>query len=252
MALRGESPVDSPWWKELAGVQAIVARRGGAVVGAGSFAQAAADRSGWLLWLHAREDRTVVEAMVDCVLDQLGASPHVYAFWIATALTLGVEALPVVRRPVTHAVLQARGLVGRDSWCYLVAPLGRGSMDAAADVAAVQPASAPGGLPTWRLTVGDPEQPSANAEVALGDDGCGVLLWIDVEPPHRGRGMGRGLLLQAMRFLALRGARTVATFVDQDDPRERDRRPALRLLHSTGFREMDRLWSYELPRRRAR
>jgi ribosomal protein S18 acetylase RimI-like enzyme len=252
LALRGESQVDASWWRELANVQAVVARRGGAVVGAASYAVAPTDRSGWLLWLHAEENRAVVEALVDHVLGELTGSSHLYAFWIATALSLGLEALPVEQRPVTHEVLQARGLVGRDSWRYLVLPLERVSIDGAAEeVALAMPISAQGETPAWRLVMGDREQPVAAAEVALGGDGCGVLSWIDVEPAQRGRGIGRRLLRQAMRFLALRGARTVAAFVDHDDPRDRD--PAiLRLLASTGFQEVDRLWSYESPRRRTR
>ncbi|HXM54096.1 MAG TPA: GNAT family N-acetyltransferase [Candidatus Dormibacteraeota bacterium] len=252
-ALRGESPVDSGWWRELANVQVVVARRGGAVVGAASYAVAPADRSGWLLWLHAEENRAVVEALVDHVMGELSGSSHLYAFWIATALSLGLEALPVEQRPVTHEVLQSRGLVGRDSWRYLVCPLDRTPIEGAPEeVALAMPISAQGEIPAWRLVMGDREQPVAAAEIALAADGCGVLWWIDVEPAERGRGIGRRLLRQALRFLAMRGARTVAAFVDHDDPRERDPRPILRLLASAGFQEIDRLWSHESPRRRSR
>ena len=243
-ALRGESLVDVQWWKELANIQAVVATREGAVVGAASYAVAPTDGSGWLLWLHAREDRTVVDVLVDRILRELQACPHVYAFWIATALTLGVEALPGTQRQVTHAALGARGLVGRDTWRYLVAPLEAGGLDAE-EIAAVAQVSGPGEIPAWRLTVGAPEQPVAVAEVALGREGCSVIWWIDVEPAQRGRGIGRSLLRQAMRFLALRGARTCAAFVDHDDPIERDRRPAIRLLESLGFEEFDHLWAFE-------
>lgn len=252
MALRGESQVDAGWWRELANVQAVVARRGGDVVGAASYAVAPTDRSGWLLWLHAEENRAIVEALVDFVMGELTGSSHLYAFWIATALSLGLEALPVGQRSITHEVLQARGLVGRDSWRYLVLPMDRVSIDGAPEeVALALPISAQGEMPAWRLVVGDREQPVAAAEIALAGDGCGVLWWIDVEPAERGRGIGRRLLRQSLRFLALRGARTVAAFVDHGDPRERD--PAiLRLLGSAGFQEVDRLWSYESPRRRSR
>ena len=76
-ALRGESPVDSGWWRELGNVQAVVARQGGAIVGAASYAVAPADRSGWLLWLHAHENRAVVEALIDHVLSELTGSDEV-------------------------------------------------------------------------------------------------------------------------------------------------------------------------------
>ena len=252
-ALRGQSPVDAGWWRELGSVQAVAARRGATVVGAASYAIASADRSGWLLWLHAGENRVVVEALVDHVLGQLTGTSHLYAFWIATALSLGLEALPVEQRPVTHEVLQSRGLVGRDSWRYLVLPVERPAVEGPSEqVAQAVPVSGPGEIPTWRLVIGDREQPAAAAEVALAADGCGVLWWIEVEPGERGRGIGRRLLRQAVRFLALRGARTVAALVDHADPRDRDPRPVLRLLGSAGFQEVDRLWSYESPRRRAR
>jgi GNAT superfamily N-acetyltransferase len=251
MALRGECSVDARWWKELANAQVVVARRGDAVVGAASYAVAPADRSGWLLWLHAREDRATVEALLDHVLGDLTGSSHLYAFWIATALSLGLEALPVERRQMTHEVLLSRGLVGRDSWRYLVLSLDRAQTERVGEeTASVTPISNPGEAPAWRLTISDGEEPVAAAEIAVGPYGCGVLWWIDVEPSQRGRGIGGRLLGQALRFLRQRGARTVAAFVDHDDPRERDPRPVLRLLGAAGFDEVDRLWSYESPRRK--
>ena len=119
-------------------------------------------------------------------------------------------------------------------------------------MAAVTPTSGPGESPTWRFTVGDPDQPIAMAELSLGRDGCGVLWWLEVEPNRRGRGVGRRVLLQALRFLALRGGRTVAAFVDHAAGHERDRRPALRLFASVGFQEVDRLRCYESLRKTAR
>jgi ribosomal protein S18 acetylase RimI-like enzyme len=252
-ALRGESSVDASWWKELANVQAVVAQRGGVPVGAASFAIAPADRSGWVLWLHAKEDRAVVEALVDHVLTELTRSSHLYAFWIATALTLGVEALPVKQRRVTGEVLQASRLLGRDSWSYLVAPLEHGTIDAGVEeLGAVIPTSGRGEMPAWRLAVGDPEQPLARAEVVLGPGGCGALSWLEVELAERGRGIGRRLAQQALRFLTLRGAQTVAAVVAQNEAHDHDRGSVVHLLESVGFREVDRLRSYESPKRRSR
>jgi GNAT superfamily N-acetyltransferase len=252
MALRGESSVDGTWWKQLANVQAVVAHRGGVPVGVASFAIAPADHSGWLLWLHAREERAVVEALVNRVLTQLAGSSHIYAFWIATALTLGVEALPA-RRRVTAEVLRARGLVGRNSWCYLVAPLERSTIEAGGEeIGAIIPTSGAGEMPAWRLAVGDPEQPVARAEVVLGPDGCGVLSWLEVDPAERGRGIGRRLAQQVLRFLALRGAQSVAAVIAQDDPPDPNPVPVTRILESVGFHEVDRLWYYESPCKRSR
>jgi ribosomal protein S18 acetylase RimI-like enzyme len=250
-AMRGESTADESWWRELSNVRVAVASRGGTVVGAASYATAAADHSGWLLWLHAREERQVVGALIDRAIADLNGSSHLYAFWIATALSLGVEALPVEQQPVTHELLTSRGLMGRDSWRYLVMPIERFALDdRPEEVAAVRPISGPGEVQAWELVIGAREEPQASAEIALAGEGCGQLKWIDVEPAQRGRGVGRRLLRQALRFLALRGAQTVAAFVDHADPRERDPGAVLRLLGSAGFQEVDRLWSYESPRRR--
>src|SRR5204863_153370 len=83
------------------------------------------------------------------------------------------EALTAEMRPVTHAVLQARGLADREAWRYLVLPLQRSVVDAGTEeVAAVTPTSGPGESPTWRFTVGDPDQPIAVAELSLGGTGC--------------------------------------------------------------------------------
>ena len=162
-----------------------------------------------------------------------------------------MEALPVEQQPVTHELLTSRGLMGRDSWRYLVLPIERFALDdRSEEVAVVRSVSGPGEIPAWEFVIGAREQPQASAEIALAGEGCGVLRWIDVEPAHRGRGIGRRLLWQALRFLALRGAQTVAALVDHADPRERDPGAILRLLGSAGFQEVDRLWSYESPRRR--
>jgi ribosomal protein S18 acetylase RimI-like enzyme len=245
-AMRGESAIDSGWWSALSDVRVVAARRGGVLLGAASYAISPTDKSGWLLWLHAREAKPVVEALVDHVLEELSGSSHLYAFWIATALTLGIEALPVEHRQVTHEILTARGLAGRESWRYLVLSMERAVLDGGGDdVASVQSISNPGDTPTWRLVVGDRDQPVASAEVALGPEGRGMLSWVEVEPAHRGRGIGRRLLRQTLRFLALRGAETVAAVVDSADPRDRDPRPVLHLLASAGFQEVDRLWAYE-------
>src|SRR5207253_459824 len=116
----------------------------------------------------------------DNVLGELANSSHLYAFWIATALSLGLEALPVEQRSVTHEVLQSRGLVGRDCWRYLVRPMDRTAIEGESeDATRAVPLSGQGEMPAWRLTLGDREQPVAVAEIGLAPDGCGVLWWID-------------------------------------------------------------------------
>jgi hypothetical protein len=50
------------------------------------------------------------------MLSSLQDCPRVSAFWSATPLTLGVEALPIEHRPVMHHVLLAAGFTGEDDW----------------------------------------------------------------------------------------------------------------------------------------
>lgn len=69
-------------------------------------------------------------------------------------------------------------------------------------------------------------------------------------PGHRGHGLGRDLLQQALDELGRRGARCTVLYVDDDDPdpaSPRSRHAANRLYESVGFVEVDRLLSFETP-----
>nr|WP_267283454.1 hypothetical protein [Amycolatopsis methanolica] len=119
-ALAGRSPVDSSWWEELAAPRtAVAATSDGEVVGVVSFSTRSRDDAGVLLWLHAREDRTTIDVLLQHVLDELREHRVVEAFSFATALGLGLEALPVRHRPVTAAALVEAGFVGTDLWRYM-------------------------------------------------------------------------------------------------------------------------------------
>lgn len=76
--------------------------------------------------------------------------------------------------------------------------------------------------------------------------GTGVLWWIGVEPAARGRGLGRALLGTALDVLHRMGATEVILFVDDDAPPgdDRDRTAAKALYESSGFDEIDRLYSF--------
>ncbi len=83
------------------------------------------------------------------------------------------------------------------------------------------------------------------AELSLPAPGLGVIWWLEIEPEHRRRGLGRQLLRAARSVLAEAGASTTSIlFVDHDDPKARDRRPALELYLAEGFTVVDHLWSY--------
>src|SRR5690606_26664715 len=118
-ALAGRSQVDAGWWAELdAPFTDVVQDQTGAVLGVVSYAVRSSDGAGLLLWLHCREEQQLAERLVDHVLDRLGART-VFAFEFASALTLGLEGLPVRHRPATRKALEKAGFTGRDLWRYM-------------------------------------------------------------------------------------------------------------------------------------
>jgi ribosomal protein S18 acetylase RimI-like enzyme len=242
-ALTGQATIDQNWWEALAFIRAVVATEGNDVVGVASYGRQKtngsgtlkADGSGCLLWLHAREERPVIEALLTAVLAALQECPRIYAFWFATPLTVGIEGLPVTHRPVTHQVLLERHLVGKDDWLYMVGP----AVSHADHIADVE-VTARG----WELSLQEDGEIIAEASVGLGKGQLGVLHWLWVREDRRGRGLGTRLFLQANKLLSDAGVRTVALFVDHDDPAERDRTPAIRLYQRYGFVVVDHLWSY--------
>jgi ribosomal protein S18 acetylase RimI-like enzyme len=240
-ALAGRSSVDSGWWAELADLTAEVATTGtGRVVGVVSYAVRPRDGAGVIVWLHGGEDRGVVDALLDHVLSRLVGRP-VEAFSFATALGLGMEALPIRHRPVTAAALTDRGFLGTDLWRYMCADLPvtglpRTSYTTSSDGDRLS------------LTVRDGETLFGEATVGPPVQGIGVLWWISVEPAARGRGLGKALLGSALDLLSGLGANQVILYVDDDEPDgERDRTAANRLYERAGFIEVDRLLSYRRP-----
>jgi ribosomal protein S18 acetylase RimI-like enzyme len=86
--------------------------------------------------------------------------------------------------------------------------------------------------------------PVGGAELSLPAPGLGVIWWLEIEPEYRRRGLGRQLLRAARSVLAEEDVADVVLFVDHDDPKVRDRRPALELYLAEGFTVVDHLWSY--------
>jgi len=250
-ALAGRSPVDSSFWAELDDVITAVAQdEPGQVKGVISFATRQRDQAGVILWLYAAEQATL-GALIEHALAYFGQRT-VAAYDFASALTLGLEALPVRHRATTRRALEAHGFVGSDSWRYIRRPLASWSAIVAPDILIIDSET----NPDWELMMRAPDG-SLLGEARIGQpvDGIGVLWWITVAPAHRGQGLGRKLLGQCFSQLAAAGAREVIAFVDDDAPLgdERDRTPANRLYDSTGFEEVDRLWSFtrhpeEIPR----
>ncbi|MGH3831050.1 MAG: GNAT family N-acetyltransferase [Pseudonocardiaceae bacterium] len=261
VALAGRSPVDGGWWAELAVPRTdVVTAPDSQVVGVVSYAARPHDEAGFILWLHCRhenqrpehqrpdnhceEDQTVAEALIIHALAQLGPRA-VYAFEFASALTLGLEGLPVRHRPVTRTVLEAAGFSGRDLWRYIHQRLTTPVSCPVSPLAEVFPSVDPAG---WRLTLRE-DDGTMLGEAIIGQpiDGIGVLWWISIAPAARRRGLGRALLGQCFTHLAANGAREVIAYVDDDAPpsdTERDRTAANRLYDQAGFVEVDRLHSF--------
>lgn len=242
-ALSGDSPIDGGWWAELDGITVKIARDAtGAVAGVISYAYRPRDNTGLVLWLHARERRSVVEVLIDHALNELTFTPAIDAFDFATALGLGLEALPVKHRDVTHSVLLGRGFGAQDLWRYMHRAL-PGELPIASE-AQVTPSDDKDG---WKVVIRRGTELVAEAVVGKPVNGTGVLWWIEVEPHYEGSGHGKRLLGAACQTLAEAGARELILYVDDDDPEgERSRVKANRLYDGAGFSEIDRLYSYKL------
>ncbi|HVW34325.1 MAG TPA: GNAT family N-acetyltransferase [Acidimicrobiia bacterium] len=235
-ALAGRSTTDPWWWGELATMRAIgVEDAGGTLVGAGAVARR---RTGerYLLWLHAGEVPEVVEAVLWPLLRGVRRPDPIFAFWSATELAVGLEGLPHGHRPATHAALLDRGFTGEDRWLYLTARAA-----CAAPTAAFRRR---GHGAEVRVELDVDGHSVGGAELSLPAEGFGVIWWLEIEPEHRRRGLGRQLLRAARTVLVEEGVEDVVLFVDHDDPKTRDRRPALKLYEAEGFTVADHLWSY--------
>jgi ribosomal protein S18 acetylase RimI-like enzyme len=246
LATAGRSPIDSAWWEELSDLRTeVLADPAGTIVGVISYAHRSRDDAGVILWLHAREVPAVTGTLLDHALAQVADRPVVEAFSFATALGLGLEALPVRHRSTTHAALIARGFITSDLWRYMHRRLpadlpitsyrSRPSEDHAGKVLQIEENS----VVVAEATIGDPIS------------GVGVLWWIGVDPAARGRGLGLKLLGSAMDLLGGLGAKEVILYVDDDAPDgdpERSRAAANVMYDHAGFIEVDRLHSYRLTR----
>ena len=187
-ALSGNSPIDGGWWGELDRIAVNVARdTTGAAAGVISFAYRPRDDTGLVLWLHARERRAVVEALIDHALTELRSTTAIDAFDFATALGLGLEALPVKHRFVTHSVLLDRGFEAEDLWRYMHRDL-PAELPTEAD-AQVMPSDDKDG---WKIEINRGAEVVAEAVVGSPVDGIGVLWWIEVQPRYEAGASGNG------------------------------------------------------------
>lgn len=243
-ALAGRSPVDSGWWAELTDLRTDVAvGETGDLAGVVSYAVRPRDGAGVILWLHANEVPIVVAELLDHVVKQVrGRSIEAFAF--ATALTVGLEALPVSHRQVTHQVLLSCGFRDHDLWRYMHRRLPASGLP---QTAAYTVDEDEGGR--QRLTLRENEAVVAEATIGLPSPEIGVVWWLEVNPAARGRGFGASLLGSALALLSRLGAQHVILYVDDDEPGgDRDRTAANRLYERSGFNQVDRLHSYRRQR----
>ncbi|MET7718474.1 GNAT family N-acetyltransferase [Streptomyces sp. NPDC005407] len=243
-ALQGRSPVDAGWWAELEKPTTQVAVDAtGTVLGVLSYAVRPKDGTGLLLWLHCREDARTADTLISHAVSMLARPVH--AFHFASALSQGLEALPIRHRASTAGALERAGFSGERLWRYMRADLPAHGLPHLAHLT-VEPD--PGGKSARRLEAREGSRTVAEAVVGLPQQGIGVLWWIGVEPDARGRGLGRAMLGSALDVLAGLGATEVILYVDDDAPPEddRDRTAANSLYESAGFTEIDRLYSYSL------
>lgn len=234
--LAGRSTTDPWWWQELATMRTIgLEGPDGSLVGAGALGRR---RSGvrYLLWLHAGECPDLVEGVLWPLLRGVRRGDPIFAFSAATELSVGLEGLPRQHRPATHDALLARGFTGQDRWLYLTGP-------AAGEVPGT-PFRRRGHGSELRVELDVDGSPAGSAELSLPAPGIGVIWWLEIEPGYRRQGLGRQLLRAARSVLADEGVADVVLFVDHDDPKARDRRPALELYLAEGFTVVDHLWSY--------
>lgn len=243
-ALAGQAPVDTGWWSELSGLRTDVLAdsTGGQVRGVVSYAQRPRDGTGVILWLHGHEDPDVIAALLSHACAQLDGCARLEAFSFASALGLGLEALPVRHRRATDRVLRDAGFASEDLWRYMQRSLPAPDLPTATGVRFTE--SEEGML---NLRVPDDDRQLGEATIGLPTDGIGVLWWISIDSAARSTGLGRRLLGSALQRLTEHGASEVILFVDDDDPdptSDRSRVAANRLYDRTGFTEIDRLHSY--------
>lgn len=169
----------------------------------------------------------------------------VHAFHFASALSLGLEALPVRHRPATAAALERAGFTSERLWRYMRADLPAHDLPR---LTRVKMTPDKGDKDARRLEARKGRRTVAEAVVGLPVQGTGVLWWIGVLPDVRGQGLGRAMLGSALDVLAGLGATQAILYVDDDAPPgdERDRTAAISLYESAGFVEVDRLYSYTL------
>jgi GNAT superfamily N-acetyltransferase len=237
-ALAGRSVIGGDWWAELTDVTTEVAvASDDRPLGVMSRAVRERDNTSLILWLHAGEDPAVISALLDHAIQQSGDRP-ISAFPFATALGLGMEALPVRHRPATHAALLERGFAPSDLWRYLrmkLQGMGQQRQASGAEVTDVR----------RTLQIRENDRVVGEAMVGMPVQGVGVLWWIGLEPAARELDLDKALLGSALEFLWRVGAGEVILLVASADL---DDSHLMALYELAGFEEVDQLHGYRRDR----
>ncbi len=248
-ATAGRSAVDGGWWHKLNKPRIDVLVIKNRLAGIVSFADDQEEDSSFLLWLHAREDPRAVALLTDHFVQSTKAS-KLYGYYIATALTSGLEGLPVKHRPVTHAEMLGQGFKDLNAWRYMHIHTPVPDISVVPNAPVQEQETESDHEREWLIPlVQDGKKIGAALTGSIFPE-IGVLWHITVDDEQRGKGLGRLLLGTAINQLTETHAKEIILYVDDDDPRDRDRTAANRLYDLTGFKEIDRLHSYEMERAR--
>ncbi|MEU8391478.1 GNAT family N-acetyltransferase [Micromonospora sp. NPDC048843] len=243
LALAGDSPDDAERWAELnRPAVTVLTDTDDRVAGVVSYALRKSDRSGNVLWLHAREEPAPVAALLEHALGELSQKARRFeAFTLTTPLNHGFDGILERSRPTTHAALLDAGFEATYMGRYFHRPL----VDLPVPVgplAEVGPSAEP---PGRQLRVHRDGKEVARAVVCEPVGETVEIYWLSVEPAYRGQGIGRQLWYQAMAEAARTGAKEAVLIVDDDEPGgERDRTAAVTLYDSVGWKELDRVHTY--------
>lgn len=245
-ALAGRSPIDGSFWSELTDLRHHVALDDtGDVVGVIATGWRDRDSTAVVPWMHASEDTAIGRELLAAALQRFGTAPA-EAFGFATALGLGLEALPVTHRAGTAAALRAAGFTGQDLWNYMVLPdQAMSALLAGGDRGNPVRLEVQQRRLGWQILARDGDQMLGEIEIDAPVQGSSRISWLEVEPPARGAGLGHVLLRAGLGHAHQAGARRAVLYVDDDEPGTvRDRGAATALYRRSGFCDVDRLHTF--------
>ena len=215
------------------------------LVGVGSNAYMERDGDGYILWVHAKEDERVIGRLINHMLERMKGLIVVRAFWICTPLTLESEGLPLKKRPNTHKIMISHKFQDEEQWLYMQKDLNFPAKLGQKIIIT------PEGAHKWKLNLYLDTRNIGEARIGIGSEGKGVLRWIAIEHTLRGKGHGKTLLDASLSLLITLGAKSAILYVDRDNFENRNKGPAIRMYLGAGFKEVDKLISYELVKKGA-